>query len=668
MSHFQFPRIHVAGQFWFNPATGNNDSIDPMDSGVPTVDTEAVWPLLGGMTDAEFSRWMQELQTITYPDGSSRTMLRSQWNYYGDMAFRFMNVRVVSVQPEPDILVTDPARESLIGAEVSMNNGFMLDIDPEGFSTSQIFCDNIGWKGSTDALGLDGTWYSRKPSKAVTRWINWYRNLYFHGLPDSSGAAGGVSASFQMAIPILEDDLPGDPTQQGYDDDDKRFETGNSPVMLRLIEALKEGVPAGTLKGLIFRLNLYLAYPLIDDLALAAQFAAGLQTENPAIGKMVGTFGLWHAGDLQSITMGRYLNWKNGFQYPTQPAAQTMRTAYLCPTVAQVDTERKIVTLDLANVFPEQDQHGTKYDMGPMQLGYHDGAAVQPVGPLRYDQEYYESRGGMVDIPYPAEKEQALLHGDLVIGGAAPGMQELLRESPYMAAADDACVYLNEAGPENRRIRVRLMFRGRGLAEDVGVTAQEWKLTPTYDAKTFPVPALSQLLSTTELAFPAGGPYSEVSFLLATHRGPGGRVFRFVPPDYTPPPPPWAPKGVPQPNIVIDYMCSVRVLPLDDFSRIPDSELTWELIYDKVFRYHYLVYPGMNKHLDLSDPSIWTTPTAAQYMLKRSSKEYWWDYYYMPRSRDLSDGKRELLQRWLRTLIPAAHPSHHRPERHGKGE
>ena len=47
---------------------------------------------------------------------------------------------------------------------------------------------------------------------------------------------------------------------------------------------------------------------------------------------------------------------------------------------------------------------------------------------------------------------------------------------------------------------------------------------------------------------------------------------------------------------------SVRTLPADDdLAAVPDEDLTWELVYEKVLRHYHAVTPRMSTILDLSD-------------------------------------------------------------------
>ena len=54
----------------------------------------------------------------------------------------------------------------------------------------------------------------------------------------------------------------------------------------------------------------------------------------------------------------------------------------------------------------------------------------------------------------------------------------------------------------------------------------------------------------------------------------------------------------------------------------------------------------MSRHIDWSNEE--RVRENVDGILARISKEGWHSYGYMPRTRELSDGKRKLLQRWCR--------------------
>jgi hypothetical protein len=72
--------------------------------------------------------------------------------------------------------------------------------------------------------------------------------------------------------------------------------------------------------------------------------------------------------------------------------------------------------------------------------------------------------------------------------------------------------------------------------------------------------------------------------------------------------------------------------------------VTWNFVYQNVIRYFYLIYPGMFLRLPFQNEA--TARQNATIIRQMVSKDSWDTTTYMPVSRDLSDGKRKLLQRW----------------------
>src|SRR5829696_9762556 len=95
MSLFDFPRINFKGTIQLNPGTANNDDYaQPPPVTMPAgwgpfagqpfglVDSKLVQARTFGMSDAAFIAWVQQMQML---NGSSRPLMPSEWNYYGDM-------------------------------------------------------------------------------------------------------------------------------------------------------------------------------------------------------------------------------------------------------------------------------------------------------------------------------------------------------------------------------------------------------------------------------------------------------------------------------------------------------------------------------------------------------------------------------------------------------
>jgi hypothetical protein len=172
-------------------------------------------------------------------------------------------------------------------------------------------------------------------------------------------------------------------------------------------------------------------------------------------------------------------------------------------------------------------------------------------------------------------------------------------------------------------------------------------LTPSYVPTSAYAYNWPQLVSRDSLTVTDGlGTYT-----LRPKYGPGCSVYRMVPPGYYP-------AHITGPDMANqmfeNFFIIVRVLPYDDYSGLDDDDVTFERVYDEVLRYYVLIFPAMSKRLPLDDPSVWRSPAAASYVLKMTDVSLWEYYHYMPRTRDLSRYRRELLQRFCRKVAREA--------------
>jgi len=107
-----------------------------------------------------------------------------------------------------------------------------------------------------------------------------------------------------------------------------------------------------------------------------------------------------------------------------------------------------------------------------------------------------------------------------------------------------------------------------------------------------------------------------------------------------------------------DFFINLRVLPRDDYSHITDAELKApdafsRIIYPEVLRFYYLFYPVMRNFLTLNSEQAILDPNNGFYesmALGATTDEEFRiaaeEYSYMPRTREISMGKRTLLRRW----------------------
>jgi hypothetical protein len=688
---FDFPRIHIFGRHEVNPGTGNNNSASPGEELTVTADSEHVWPITGSKSDAEYRQWMTELD--------ERGVLRSQWNYYGDMSFRFKGVTVRSVQLAPDQLWKTPEDDALIGASVHLNNAIVCDNNPEGFNGTQVFAEALEIH-APNALQHAGSFVSRPPDRATTRWLNWQRNVSFQTYFSppkpgatgelTSGAAGGASATFQCGIEVLPEDLLED---HGLERrlDRSRFKLLPRAKASRALDALLAAIRGGA-RGLVFRYNLYLCYPRISDTALAERFKRGERIANPAEGHLVGTISPWYPDrepcEPSTVTLGRMLKPAAAYANPYREHDRY----YLSPVVAVQDPKAKRIAIDLANCLPEDGPEGDKYNLGEVTLGVR--AATEPnqdpatntspiytFGTLTNDRETYLDQGGIYDVSYAGlPYGGASLDDDgyeLVLSSSLYGV--LLYEPEYHLTSDCTCNYLDELArgetwqskttrayldaqthPALRgRVDLWLLRRGRPPTEPVSVSVEEWRQTPTGFAGRYGVYRYPALLKRRQLKVT-----HRASFELEPGPGSGLRVYRFVPEHN------W-PQDITERDLatlsIRESFIELRVLPYDDYSAVRDDELTLDFIYRTVFRYYHLVTPAMSEAMDLSDPSIWEMPSAARYVLMTSNANFWSSWQYMPRTRDLSRCRRELLHRFCQAVLQRQE-RHEQPERHERHE
>jgi hypothetical protein len=102
------------------------------------------------------------------------------------------------------------------------------------------------------------------------------------------------------------------------------------------------------------------------------------------------------------------------------------------------------------------------------------------------------------------------------------------------------------------------------------------------------------------------------------------------------------------PSIAPDqYFAALRALPFDNElnESTPDSDLTWQFIYDKVLSTWDVVYPLMSTIIPLSNQQA--VDQAAGAIAFRVDLDPFRASQYMPIARDMSAGKKKLLLRYL---------------------
>lgn len=675
MSVFSYPRINVKGLFSVDVGTANNDDYSnvqfPPGSGPYTgmplrqFDSVDVRALTYGMTDADYITWMQAphpfvqntSKTVTKAEAVATAAAQQEvlkmpgeWNYYGSMGLAMMGVKVIGVQI-PGQLITDASGTPLIGAELSFKNragstgrstGVMTDVNAEDVPCSQIFSDAL-------TLEKDGqAFMTGKPSKSVTRWINFQRNTNLSG-------PNGASGYFYCVVPIQE--LAGQP----------------------ILKMMSDLYPAmGNPRGLLFRYYIYRPLQKINYFKYPGDswFAPMIdlyktQGINPDICEFIGTVSPWYAGEMQSVQTGRVLNpTSNMIQIPDGSignAAKIDGKLYfgLAPAVSTV--AGNTVSIDLCATFPDeysskdydplQTGDDPKFDFGDVSLQLTYNTTTYNLGKIPYQNTTGEAdqRGWVFDMPLGTIPPAAAQNGTFSL--LSQKYNALLQESEYFIASDQACIYAEQGGPgstetvfvnqsgvNKEQATIRLFQKGVEVAPHLAPPIKVWEYDTTPNQATGPRTLVRD-------NYKPGEP------LVVKTEKPGNWLFTFT--FATAPDPPVKYQDL---NLMVVPMINVKVLPNNvDYSQyyvdpkapqpIGNDKLTFEVIYTEVLQIYYLLMPAMNRIIPLNDPEYWADPVMAQKMMQRTQESWWDKAEYMPRTRDLSDSRKVLLHAWCLKIM-----------------
>jgi len=538
------------------------------------------------------------------------TVGRGDWNYFGTNRC-VLQAKVVGAAAAPHD--RDVEQDALLKAPVELV-GKLVDIDPAG-ACSQIFFDEL-------TLGIPGHPHLRaRPRRRMSsRWLNRTRNLA--PLP----IAGGASAAWQAVFPAAEVEI---------------VRAGQSALLTTLQEALADP----NARGLMLRLCTYRSRYFGGRLQTGAEQPAllaelqrlqhqGIPISNPAESLVVGVLGMWSNGDSESVPGGRQL-----------VAAGTAPVA-VGPAAAELHPDTRVLSLDLSNTIPEKGPALEKADLGPITVLVTAGSNRAEVGRIEvsaYGRAAYETRAGIVDLDLPPALDLPLFaRGRLSLEVQTPGGPEVLSvERQLTASCDDCNVYLDQGEPRTLVIRVR--ERGEVPTRPISLLVASYDAGMSLAGKPVELPVSEDGTAELEVRGEAPG---------CRHRG----FLAFTGPRPTPPP---------SLRFTTAQFTSVRTLPFDDAleAATTDQALTWEFVYANVLQTYDAIAPRMSVILDLGDRDA--VQTFARRLKDVTAAELFESSRYMPVTRDLSRGKRKLLQRFcdlaLAGTLPAAQPRPTRP-------
>lgn len=561
-----------------------------------------------GLTNNSGSHYDPVLVEVILPPGVTHEQFKrwiiendfGNWNVYGTHRTAFVQhgdkVSVVTGgSREPARLVTD---DPIVGARLRLD-GRLVDLDPRGLA-SQIFFDSFSIVGEREYLRAS------RHVRMHSRWITFTRNL--GGLP----IAGGAGVVWQTVFP-----------NGSFALDSK----GSA-----LLASFEDALARPEVRGLMLRFSayrtLYFQNGIFNSIRQQPRSITELhglyqQREtfsNPAYSVVVGTVGLWLHGEPMTMPSGRLL-------VPT-PSRRPV-----APAVAEFDRTRGLLSIDLGNTIPERDRTLEKADHGTLTILAGD-VPVATLRPEDYGRSAYETRAGIVDVDTGGRD---IATEPLTVTSSADGTT-LLQESEFNVVSDAKNIYLDEG--DRWPVTWRVLHRGVQAPAGTMVvpfvfpeSSKSIRIEPSD-----PVPIDGEGTATFYLSAVAPG-FVDVAIMAFAN-------------------------GTPVPSRAFDltsgFFLSARALPFDDaLAEISDAELRWELVYERVLRVFDLTSPVMGTPmvgLPLADPGIWTLPNMAARLKAATDKSAFESLRYMPVTRALSKGKRELLRRWCDAVLSSAAP------------
>ncbi|MGH7522992.1 MAG: hypothetical protein ACREK8_01670, partial [Gemmatimonadales bacterium] len=503
MSILSYPRINFRGVFRTNPCTSNNDDVLPA---AVERDIDSLGASLAGMTDDQVNAYLREqVYMSNNPTAPCVAFLRSGWNLYGDHFTAFDNTVVTSIVtgPAPSQQLTTAAADPLIGEAIAVlgsvtgdparrGDPIICDLDSTGLVTTQLWIGGlqIGSPGAGAADDPNVTLFNYD-TRAYQNWLNFYSTV---GPYNGEQNFVGIGCMMQFTIPVSA--FPADVKS-------------SSPGLQALMAAAKN------VGGLVVRFRCYEVEPQITDENLYAAYQQGNALDNPAIGYLVGTIGVWQQGEPETEPAGRKLQanyapngrpamaWQspdgkvNG-SVPGCPLPWEGPPALIGNAVALVQPGSTVISLDLIESFPK---YGFRNPDGPQtktargftaprtmaNVGNVELAVIPPtggpptvIGPINYglgNYSLYEDFGGIVDVPCDPSLAPLLAMGTLVIQGSQSSALNpkvvLIQETPLRVVTDDRALYL-PPGAANQVVRIKVYQRGGPTTRDTVIYPLEY--------------------------------------------------------------------------------------------------------------------------------------------------------------------------------------------------
>ena len=493
---------------------------------------------------------------------------------------------------------------------------------------TQFFVDQV-------TLASGGKTFLTGPaSKGASQWLNFYRNV---NLVADGGAGGYVYHVMRASDPGTTIDIP------GFD---------------------APGVVGVVLRYYIFGIQMQNT----SNEALEALYQA--QKQNPATAQIVGTLAPLFGDETMFTTPVGRLMVANDPTIPTPAGTQNNgapNPAGSGPTVvalgpAVLRRTGMLVSADFAGTFPDYYQPGPpatnlKFDFGDVNLTVAAKGVEATVGPVDYaDTAAGDGQGWVVDFDISSNRlaQKLLADPTATFALVSPTLGPVLNETDYYVASNQQAIYTEQHGSGSAFLNqgttepasVAVYHRGVELSADECPAITVWQ----YRSVPMQSPGLKEAISSDH----APGQPIEVDT-----SQPGDFVFTFTVAGSTDAKPPESyAKFMYPPAVTNAPQISLRILPNDeDFAQyyvdpaaadpVGNDRLTFAVLYENVLRTYYLLYPVMN-FLPLNNEEKVTQ--AATGILAATDPSQWMKVTFMPRTRDMSASRLQLLQAFCRKV------------------
>jgi Ferritin-like len=582
MSVLDTPRLYFRGKATWDPIVTNN---------LPAQYSEDHSKTVFGTGAADVAPFRKDaIAAVT-------AVTQANWNPAGTHRSVFYETTIVGVDVGDGVTRDDP----IVNCPVNFA-GMLVDLDPYGASTSQLFFDAM-------SFGIQGGCrvFAPRRSRMTARYINFSRNTVYGGKNTPAAPAGGASVVWQTS-----------------------FAKGNGGLVLdpyhsAVVEHFAKNLQDDDVLGLTVRWNAYFTrYYDTSDVSRIPALAQQLQNNlsgggfqpNPARSEVVGVLGLWLKGEPASE--------------PGDRALLTRNSDIVASAHARLSA--KSLTLDLANSIPETDLNLTKQNLGNLTAvavapdGHTVVAELGTFDYTKYNRDAYNAKAGIVTLTVDPTAAQKAQSADLQLRKSDGTV--LLAETALRAIATTPNRYLDE--DETATLAVQVLDRGRPAGSGINVAMAD--ITGSAGAATTQ-PTNAQGVAT----FPLSGNAGKVEGYALL---PGNA-------------------GLTQFDEQLNTYVYVRTRPAD--ASIGNKQPTWDNVHKYVLRNWHAMAPCMDNWLDLGNPD--QVKAFGPMLRQLTDKANFESFRFMPVTRDMTAGERKLLYAFLGppVTIAAADAPVHQP-------